>query len=194
VNPAAADAGRFSRGGQAAQKSWPGGGPGFRVVSRRGLLGIEGFAVRARFDPNRRTQRSALTAVHRRGRQLLLEVLNPLEPGVCFSHASGGGVAFHRDSLPVHGCPVLFNRALRHPRLHVFSDPARSMISTRSRTCAAPASPPCASVLKRTDTRQRLLHAGCVGSGIASAVWRRREMNSHLKEGSPCCTPSPSFS
>jgi hypothetical protein len=62
------DEGRFSRGGCAVQRSSPDGGLGSRVVYRRGLLGIEGFAVRVRFDPDRRTQRTVLTAVNRRGR------------------------------------------------------------------------------------------------------------------------------
>jgi hypothetical protein len=34
------------------QKSSPDSGLGFRIVCRRGLLGIEGFAVRVRFDPD----------------------------------------------------------------------------------------------------------------------------------------------
>jgi hypothetical protein len=53
VNPATSEEGRFSRGGCAVQRSWPDSGLGLRVVCRRGLRGIEGFAVRVRFDPDR---------------------------------------------------------------------------------------------------------------------------------------------
>jgi hypothetical protein len=68
VNPATPEEGRFSRGGCAVQRSWADSGLGLRVVCRSGLLGIEGLAVRVRFDPDRRTQRTVLAAVHRRGR------------------------------------------------------------------------------------------------------------------------------
>jgi len=83
-----------------------------RVVRRRGLLGIEGFSVRVRFDPDRLPQRAVLTAASVRRRQLLLEVRNPLESGGRVGHTCGG-VALHRDSLAAHGRPGLFNRAPR---------------------------------------------------------------------------------
>jgi hypothetical protein len=68
VNPATGGEGRYSRAGCAIQKSEPASGLGFRVVCRRGLLGIEGLTVRGRFDPDRRTQRTVLMAINRRGR------------------------------------------------------------------------------------------------------------------------------
>src|ERR1700722_9629119 len=67
------------RTGCATQRALPGGKLGTRIVYRRSLLGIEGFAVRIRFDPDRRTQRTAPAAVDRRECQLLLEVLDPLK-------------------------------------------------------------------------------------------------------------------
>jgi hypothetical protein len=82
-------------------------------VYRGGLLSIEGLAVRVRLDPDRRTQRTVLAAVHRRGRQLLLEVLNPLESGIRLSHASDTGVPLHIISLLPHRHAALFNRARR---------------------------------------------------------------------------------
>jgi hypothetical protein len=82
-------------------------------VSRRGLLGIKGFAVRVRFDPDRRTQRTVLTAVNWRQCELLLEVPEPLKSSRRLSHASGRGVALHSVSLLARGAPMLFNRALR---------------------------------------------------------------------------------
>jgi hypothetical protein len=106
VNPATPEEGRFSRGGCAVQRCWPDSGLRLRVVCRGGLLGIEGLAVRVRFDPDRRTQRTVLAAVHRRGRWLLFEVLNPFESGVRLSHASDSGVALHTVSLLPHGHPV----------------------------------------------------------------------------------------
>ena len=83
------------------------------VVSRRGLLGVEGFAVRARFDPDRSTQRTVLAAVNRHECYFSLEVADPPSPGFCRSHASDYGVALHRLSLQAHCQPGLFNSALR---------------------------------------------------------------------------------
>jgi hypothetical protein len=53
--PAAGGEGRFASGECAVQRSWPDSGLGVCVVCRRGLLGIEGFAVRVHFDLDRRT-------------------------------------------------------------------------------------------------------------------------------------------
>jgi hypothetical protein len=73
------------------------------------LLSIEGFSIRARFDPDRRRQHTALTAVNRRTREFLFKVSDPLGPGVGLVHASDGGVALHRMSLQAHWQPGLFN-------------------------------------------------------------------------------------
>jgi hypothetical protein len=88
-----------------------------------------------------------------------------------------GGAALHRGSLLAHGRPVLFNRALRPPTPsscladvcvvppHPTVLPPSSLSSLnhhviRSRWVAgAPATPPGARVLKRTDTHQRLARA-----------------------------------
>ena len=79
----------------------------------RGLLGIERSAVDFRFNPDRGPQPTVLTAVDRRGRQLLLEVLDPLQSGVRLGQASDGVVPLHPVSLRAHGHPALFNTALR---------------------------------------------------------------------------------
>jgi hypothetical protein len=81
------------------------------------LLGIEGFAVDFRFNPDRGPQRTVLTAVDRRGRQLLLEALDPLESGIRLGQASDGVVPLHPVSLLAHRQPALFNTALRQPVL-----------------------------------------------------------------------------
>jgi hypothetical protein len=75
-----------------------------------------------RFDPDRCTQRPVPTTIHRRGRQLLLEVLNPLKSGGRLRHASDGGDALHRVSLQADGHLVLFNRAQRPPVLSATND------------------------------------------------------------------------
>jgi hypothetical protein len=111
--PPTGDPSWVSEGGCAVERPWPDGQLWFRVVCRRGLLGIEGFAVRVRFDPDRRGQRTVLTAVDRHEPQLFLEVLDPLESGVRLGHASDDGVAPHRNSLLAHRCPALFNTAQR---------------------------------------------------------------------------------
>jgi hypothetical protein len=99
VNLAARADGRFATGDVRFERRWRDSGLGFRVVCCHGLLDVEGLAVRVRFDPDRRTYLPALATVSRRGRQLLLEVLNPLESGFRHGHASDGGVVLHRISL-----------------------------------------------------------------------------------------------
>jgi len=152
-------------------------------VCRRGLRCIEGFAVRVRFDPDRCTQRTVQATVNRRGRQLLLEVLNPLKSGVRLSHASDGGLALHRISLLAHGHPVLFNRALP-PRLPCALRAPRSAGPKRSLLVVEPERQrhPIVAGLPRAK-RLRHVHMftnaqtcvsdrrmlGCVGSWIASA-------------------------
>jgi hypothetical protein len=79
VNPATGHEGRLSRGSRTGQRSSLGSGLKCRVVSRRGLFGIEGFAVRIRFEPDCRIQRPATKPADRRRCQLLLEPHNPLE-------------------------------------------------------------------------------------------------------------------
>ena len=90
VDSGMGDETRCSRGdeGSSPQGSFP-------VVCGCGLLGIEGFAVRVCFEPDRCTQRTVVMAVHRRGRELFLEVLNPLKSGIRLSHTSDGDVALH---------------------------------------------------------------------------------------------------
>jgi len=77
------------------------------------LLAIEDFAVRVRFDPNRRTQPTVLKAVHGHERQLLLEMRNSRESGLPISHASDSGVVFHRISLLLQCEPAVFNKTRR---------------------------------------------------------------------------------
>jgi hypothetical protein len=113
VVPATGDKVRCSSRRCSVQRSEADCGLGVRVVCRGGLLGIEGFAVRVGFDPDRRPQPLVLAAVNRRGRQLLLEVLDPLKSGVHSRQASDDDVALHPVSLLAHGHPRLFNRALR---------------------------------------------------------------------------------
>lgn len=78
-------------------------------MSRRGLLGVERFAVHDRFDPDRSTQPTMLAAVTRRQTQLLSEVSNPLGAGGRPSYASDCRLALHRLSLRPDGQPGLFN-------------------------------------------------------------------------------------
>jgi hypothetical protein len=75
------------------------------------LLDIEGLAVGRGLNPNLCTQRTVLTAVSRRGRYLLREVPDQLEPGVRFSIASDGDVAPHGNTVLVEGRALLFHRA-----------------------------------------------------------------------------------
>jgi hypothetical protein len=77
------------------------------------LLGVEGSAVDFRFDPDRRPQSTALIAVERHGRQLLLEVLDPLKSFVRLGQAIDDAVPLHPVSLRAQGHPALFNIALR---------------------------------------------------------------------------------
>jgi hypothetical protein len=111
--PATGDSERFLRRRCALERSGP--RLDSRVVSRRGLLGVESFAVRARFDPDRSTQRAMLRAVNRRQPQFLLEVSDPLSSGDRPSYASDCGLAFHRPSLRPDGQPGLFNLTLEPP-------------------------------------------------------------------------------
>ena len=59
-------------------------------MRRRGLLGIEGLAVGAGLDPDRRLQPLVLSAIGRRIRDLLRQLSNQLESGLGFSIASDG--------------------------------------------------------------------------------------------------------
>jgi hypothetical protein len=104
-----------SRGGCALQRSWPDTEQGVRVVCRRGLLGIERLAIRVRFDPDRPSQRTVLTALTGRRCQLVLEVLKPLKSGSGLNHANDLGVALHRVSLLGSGtqCCSIVHRAHR---------------------------------------------------------------------------------
>src|ERR1700674_1635484 len=98
-----------------------------RIMSGRRLLGVEGFPVGVRFDPDRFSQLTALTAVDQGVRELLLEVLDSLKPGVrglapCHSGVApgwntvgGDDVALHGVSVPAHAHQVLFHRAQRLP-------------------------------------------------------------------------------
>jgi hypothetical protein len=74
------------------------------------LLAIEGFAVRVRFDPDRRTQPTVLTAVDGHERQLVLEVPDSRESGLPISHASDSGLVFHRTRLLAQWYPAMFNK------------------------------------------------------------------------------------
>lgn len=100
-------------------------------MGRSGLLTIEGFSIRARFDPDRRRQRAAVAAAKR---QFLFKFGDPLSPGVGWVHASDRGVALHRMSLQAHWPPGLFNTTLRSPdgpavkSRHRRRRPARSVI------------------------------------------------------------------
>ena len=78
-----------------------------RLVYLIGLLGVEGFAVEIRFDPDRPGELPAPAAVDRRARQLLLEALDPLESGVDVS------VFLHGVSVPAARIPLLFGTAHR---------------------------------------------------------------------------------
>ena len=80
------------------------------AVRRRGLLGIEGLAVRACFDPKRSVQRPVLTAVNRCESQLLREVLDPLEGVGRLRQLSDGGIALHEGTLLPPDTLALFNR------------------------------------------------------------------------------------
>jgi hypothetical protein len=79
---------------------------GVWVVCRHGLLDIKGLAVRVRFDPERRPQPMALTAVNRRGRELRLEIHNPLKGGGGLSDPSNRAIALHRVSVAVRARPL----------------------------------------------------------------------------------------
>jgi hypothetical protein len=79
-------------------------------VPRCGLLGVEAFAVRGRFDPELRPQPAVPKAPAGRRRQLLLEARDPFKSGGRRSLASGGSV-FHPSSLRTGVQPALFNRA-----------------------------------------------------------------------------------
>ena len=98
-------------------------------MSGRRLLDVEGFPVGVRFDPDRFSQLTALTAVDRGVRELLLEVLDSLKSGfrvrgLALRHSGvapgwntvgGGDVALHGVSVPAHAHQVLFHRAQRLP-------------------------------------------------------------------------------
>jgi hypothetical protein len=122
--PAAGDSDRFLQRGGALERSRPDSGLDSRVVSRRGLLGVEGFAVRARFDPDRSTQRAVLAAVNRHECFFRFEVSDPPSSGFRRSDASDCGIALHRVSLLAHWQPGLFNTTLRPPSNLSFSQPA----------------------------------------------------------------------
>jgi len=95
---------------------------GVRVVCRRGLLRIEGLAVGRGLNPNLSTQRTVLTAVSRRGRYLLREVPDQLEPGVRFRIASDG-VAPHGINVLVERRAMLFHRARCQPGWRIAPGP-----------------------------------------------------------------------
>lgn len=97
--PAAADSDLLLRRGCAVERSWLDSWLDSRVVGRRGLLGVEGFAVRARFDPDRSTQRTVLAAVNRYECHFRPELSDSPSPGFRRSHAIDCGVALHRISL-----------------------------------------------------------------------------------------------
>jgi hypothetical protein len=103
----------FSRRRCALDRIWSDSGLDWRVVSRRGLLGVEGFAVLFRFDPNRSTQRVVLRAVNGHARYFRLEVSDPPSPGLRRSHVSDGGGALHRSQSTGGQAASLSNRALR---------------------------------------------------------------------------------
>jgi hypothetical protein len=115
LNPVTEGDVQCSKGGRALQRSWPDTEQGIRVVCRRGLLGIEGLAIRVRFDPDRPTQRTVLTALTGRRCQLVLEVLKPLKSGSGLNHANDLDVALHRVSLlgPGTRCCSIGHRAHR---------------------------------------------------------------------------------
>jgi hypothetical protein len=66
------------------QRSLPDRRLGFPVVRRRGLLGVEGLTVGVGLDAESSPRPMVLTAVRRRIRHLLREVLDQLESGVRF--------------------------------------------------------------------------------------------------------------
>jgi len=68
MNPVTGAPCRFSRGECALERSKVGSRLGSGVVRRTGLLTIERFSIRVRFDPDRRRQRAAVTAANRRHR------------------------------------------------------------------------------------------------------------------------------
>ena len=114
--PSAGDRDRLLRRGCAFEQPWPDTWLDSRVVSRRGLLDVEGFSVRARFDPDRITQRTVLAAVGWHGCHFRLEVSDPPSSGFRRSHATHCSVALHRVSLLACWQPGLFNTALHPPR------------------------------------------------------------------------------
>jgi hypothetical protein len=103
-------------------------------VYRRGLVGVEGFPVCARFDPDRRSQLAVAAAVDTGAHELHLELLDSLEPGVsvrrsCTNPRAASTLALttrrvilHALTVPSEAKPVLSNRAL-HPRLTDCSRP-----------------------------------------------------------------------
>ena len=74
------------------------------IMCGRNLLGVEGFPVNVRLNPDRLSQRTALTAVDRGARELHLEMLDSLESGVRIW-------ALHGVSVPAHAHQVLFRKA-----------------------------------------------------------------------------------
>jgi hypothetical protein len=108
---------RFPSGGLAGRRARPGVKPGFPAAHRRGLAGIEGLSVGDRFDPDRGSQVTMLPAVDACARELLLEVLDPLEAGVRVGRSRNERRAIALAlkapgrSRPLHGRSVL-------PRVH----------------------------------------------------------------------------
>jgi hypothetical protein len=76
----------------------------------------------------------APTAVNRRGRYFLREVLDELKSGVRFSIASDGGIALHGVSLLIDGHPVLFHRARTAPAYAALFSDDKGLAPMRTRT------------------------------------------------------------
>jgi hypothetical protein len=72
------------------------------AAHRRGLVVIEGFPVRDRFDPDRRGQHTALRAIDGRACELLLEVLDSLEAGIRVRRRGNGRAASTIDCAAPH--------------------------------------------------------------------------------------------